>query len=89
MQPLTLLALLLPRLVILFLWLFSGWFSGAVTSVFWSVMGFVFMPVSLLWTTVITNVFGGFWTGLALIGLLIAVVLDVSQLQLIRSDRRA
>lgn len=89
MQPLTLLALVLPRITILLLWLFSGWFSGAVTSVFWSVLGFVFMPVSLLWSTVIANVFGGFWTGLALVGLLIAVVLDVSQLQLIRADRRA
>lgn len=88
MQPLTLLALILPRVAVLLLWLFTGWFSGAVSSVFWSVMGFVFMPVSLLWTTTITNVFGGYWTGLALVGLLIAVVLDVSQLQLIRADRR-
>lgn len=75
---LTLLALLTPRFVILVLWLFSNWFKGIFTTALWPVLGFIFVPTTLLWYTVVQRWFHGQWTLWPVVGLVIALLIDVS-----------
>src|SRR5438045_3877957 len=56
---LALLALLAPRIAIVLLWAFTMWFDGLFTSSLWPILGFVFLPTSLLWYTVVLHWFGG------------------------------
>ena len=76
-------ALLAPRLVIALLWLFTHWFQGAFhgqVSSPWILiaLGFVFLPTTLLWYVAVQHWFGGHWTGIPLIRLVCAVLIDVS-----------
>jgi hypothetical protein len=73
-----LLALLLPRLAILVLWLFSNWFQGLFGSPLWPIIGFIFLPLTLLWYTVVQHWFGGHWDIIPIIGLIIALIVDIS-----------
>jgi len=75
---LTLLALITPRLVILLLWIFSNWFQGLFNTVLWPVLGFLFLPTTLLWYSVVQNWFGGQWTLWPIVGIVIALIIDVS-----------
>lgn len=75
---LTLLALVTPRLVIVLLWLFSNWFAGVFDTVLWPVLGFVFLPTTLLWYTVVHHWFGGAWTLWPVVGIVIALLIDLS-----------
>ncbi|HTM68931.1 MAG TPA: hypothetical protein VL426_06575 [Candidatus Binatia bacterium] len=72
------LALLLPRLTIAILWLLTSWFSGVFFEPILPVLGFLFMPYTLLWYSVVTNFYGGVWSVAPLLGLIIAVMLDIS-----------
>ncbi len=74
---LTLLALVTPRLVIFLLWLFTHWF-GVLSSRLWLILGFIFLPTTLLWYTAVQHWFGGQWTLWPVVGLVIALVIDVS-----------
>src|SRR6188474_1614108 len=71
-------ALLLPRLTIFLLWLLSTWFNGVFFEPILPILGFLFMPYTLLWYSVVANSFGGGWGPLQLIGLIIAVLMDLS-----------
>ena len=73
-----LLALLAPRIAILALWISSTWFDGLFTSSLWPVLGFIFLPTSLLWYTVVLHWFGGVWSLWTVVGLIIAFIIDVS-----------
>ena len=75
---LTLLALATPRLVIILLWLFTYWFRGLFTTPLWPILGFVFLPTTLLWYTAVLHWFGGQWTLWPVVGLIIALVIDLS-----------
>jgi len=80
-MPLVLLAigaLLVPRLTIFLLWLLSGWFNGVFASVIWPILGFIFMPYTLLWYSAVQNLFSGTWGPAQLLGMIIAVLLDLS-----------
>ena len=46
---LTLVALSAPRLVIALLWLFSSWFAGIFSTGLMILLGFIFLPTTLLW----------------------------------------
>lgn len=70
--------LFLPRVVIVGLWFLTNWFSGVFTTWLWPVLGFVFMPYSVLWYSAVTNLFGGAWSPFALVGMVVAVLLDLS-----------
>ena len=78
-------ALLTPRLLIAILWFFTTWFVGMFPSLLWPVLGFVFLPTTLLWYSVVMKWFGGQWTLWPLVGLVIALLIDVSP----ASGRRA
>jgi hypothetical protein len=73
-----LLALAMPRLVVVLLWFFTNWFRGVFNSALWLVLGFVFLPTTLLWYTAVQHWFGGQWTLWPVVGLVIALAIDVS-----------
>jgi len=73
-----LLALATPRLVVVLLWFFTTWFRGLFDSVLWPVLGFIFLPTTLLWYTAVQHWFGGQWTLWPVVGLVLALAIDVS-----------
>ena len=75
---LVLVALFTPRIAIALLWVLSTWFDGLFTSSLWPVLGFVFLPTTLLWYTVVLHWFGGVWSPWTIVGLIIALIIDVS-----------
>ncbi len=75
---LALLALITPRIVIVLLWLFTHWFRGIFSTALWPILGFLFLPTTLLWYTVVVHWFGGQWTFWPVVGLVIALAIDVS-----------
>ena len=75
---LTLLALSAPRLVVACLWFLSNWFRGMFHTPLWPVIGFVFAPTTLLWYTAVQHWFGGQWTTVPVIGLVVAILVDLS-----------
>ena len=73
-----LLALFTPRLVIVVLWLFTTWFRGLFDTPLWPILGFIFLPTTLLWYSAVQNWFGGEWTLWPIVGLVVALMIDVS-----------
>jgi len=71
-------AILVPRGLIAFLWFFSDWFSGVFPQVFWPILGFLFAPLTMLWYSVVTNVYQGQWDTLQIVVLVVAVLIDLS-----------
>jgi len=75
---LALLALLTPRLFIVILWAATTWFDGLFTNSLWPILGWIFLPTTLLWYTAVHHWFGGVWSLWPILGLIIALVIDVS-----------
>jgi len=75
---LTLLALVAPRFVLVLLWLVSDWFAGVFDTVLWPVLGFIFLPTTLLWYVAVQHWFGGEWTVWPIVGIIIAMLVDLS-----------
>ncbi len=73
---LALLALITPRLVVFLLWLFSNWFRGIAG--LWLILGFIFLPTTLLWYTAVQHWFAGQWTLWPIVGIVIALLIDLS-----------
>lgn len=73
-----LLALTVPRVVILVVWFFTDWFVGVFDSLIIPILGFFFLPTTLLWYSVVVNVYGGTWDTLQIVVAVIAVVIDLS-----------
>lgn len=73
-----LIALLAPRVVVVLLWLFTSWFQGIFSTALWPVLGFFFLPTTLLWYTAVHNWYGGTWGPVQIIILVIAVMIDLS-----------
>ncbi len=71
-------ALITPRLAIVLLWLFTFWFKGMFHGPMWPVLGFVFLPTTFLWYTAVLHWWGGVWSLWPIIGLVIALMVDVS-----------
>jgi hypothetical protein len=71
-------ALMTPRLVIVLLWLFSTWFRGIFDTALWPVLGFFFLPTTLLWYTAVQHWFGGERTLWPIVGLVGSLMLDIS-----------
>jgi H+/Cl- antiporter ClcA len=75
---LALVALFIPRVVIVLIWLFSNWLQTAFDTLLWPILGFIFAPTVLLWYSVVVNVYGGVWSPVPIIGMVIAVLIDIS-----------
>lgn len=73
-----LLALTLPRLAIALLWFLTDWFHGLFDGILWPLLGFIFLPTTLLWYTAVQHWFGGQWTLWPIVGIVIALLIDVS-----------
>jgi hypothetical protein len=73
-----LLALLTPRLLIALLWFFTTWFRGMFDTLLWPILGVVFLPTTLLWYSAVQRWFGGEWTLWPIVGLVIALMIDIS-----------
>ncbi|HEY9227060.1 MAG TPA: hypothetical protein VIP11_10465 [Gemmatimonadaceae bacterium] len=84
----TLLALITPRLAIVLLWLLSRWFVGIFPSMLWPILGFIFLPTTLLWYTAVHHWWGGQWSLWPIVGLVIALMIDVSPAKGRRRPRR-
>jgi hypothetical protein len=84
---LALLALATPRLVVFLLWFFTHWFRGVFSTALWPVLGFFFLPTTLLWYTAVQHWFAGQWTLVPIVGLVIALLIDVSPARHRRHDR--
>jgi len=74
---LAIIALIFPRVLIAVLWFFTNWFNGVFQSVLWPVLGFIFLPVTTLWYSVVIKNYGGQWTTTNLVIMVIAVVIDM------------
>lgn len=70
------LSLVLPRLIIAILWLFSSWFVGVFATWYWPLAGFICMPHTMLWYSVVMNWFGGEWKFLQIFILILAIMMD-------------
>jgi hypothetical protein len=75
---LILLALFVPRLVAIYLYFFTEWFSGVFETQLWPILGFVFMPYTMLWYSAVTNWFNGEWGFWQFAVLGIAIIADLS-----------
>lgn len=71
-----LIILFFPRLGLILLALFSDWFATAGLGLLSLVLGFIFAPVTLLWWSVVMNVFGGHWGFVQIVVLVLALLAD-------------
>jgi len=72
------LALAAPRFVVFVLWLVTHWFRGVFNTSLWLVLGFVFLPTTLLWYTAVQHWFNGQWTFWPIVGIVVALSIDLS-----------
>lgn len=63
-----------PRLVVVLLYLFTDWWSSAFDSILWPILGFFFMPLTVLWFGISETYFSD---SVQTIGLVIAVLMDL------------
>jgi hypothetical protein len=71
-----LLALLAPRITLVFVWLLSGYLDRAYDTAIWPILGFFFMPVTTIAYAVARNEGGGIHDGWIALYVL-AVLLDL------------
>jgi hypothetical protein len=83
----TIIALAAPRLLIAVLWMFTHWFRGVFDHAVWPILGFFFLPTTVLWYSVVHNWLGGSWTIGPIIGLVVALLIDLAPMR--RKSRRA
>ena len=72
------LALITPRLAVALLWFLTRWFEGLFPTLMWPILGFIFLPTTLLWYTAVQRWFAGQWTLWPIVGMVIALAVDVS-----------
>lgn len=75
---LVVIALAMPRLVAVLLWFFTTWFTGIFASLVWPILGFLVAPTTLLWYVAVQHWYGGVWSTWPVVGLVIAVLIDMS-----------
>lgn len=73
-----LIGLIAPRFVIALLWFMTTWFQGVFTTKLWPLLGFIFLPLTLLWYSVVAHWYHGEWNTWRVIILIVAVLADVS-----------
>lgn len=81
------LGLIFPRILILVLHFFTSWFNGLWDTTLWPLIGFLFMPITLLWFSVAINYFGG-WTTASIAGMVIAITIDLGMWNKGRKSKR-
>lgn len=74
-----------PRLIVVLLYLFTDWWSNAFDSILWPILGFLFMPLTVLWYGISETYFPG---SIQTVGLVIAALLDLGIIGKGARDRR-
>lgn len=74
---LALLAVAFPRVAIVLLWLFTNFFTGLYHGILIPVLGFLFLPLTLIVYTYILRAYGGALGAGQLVCLFIAVIIDL------------
>lgn len=74
---LALLAVAFPRVAIVLLWLFSNFFTGVYHGIIIPVIGFLFLPLTLIVYTYLAKTSGGHLTTTQFVFIFIAVVVDL------------
>ena len=74
---LLLIGVFFPRLVIVVLYFLTSWFAASFDGFIIPLLGFIFMPITVLWYAIVQYYFGGGWTVLPLLGMVLAVGLDL------------
>lgn len=69
-----LLGFFFPRLAIVLLWFFTGWFRNAFDGILLPIIGFLFLPLTTVWYGVAEYYYEG---DIKTIGLVVAVLLDL------------
>lgn len=72
-----LIGLFAPRFVTAILWLASNWFEGVFETRLWPILGFLFLPTTLLWYSAVQNWMGGQWSWLSVLVLILAIACDL------------
>ena len=71
-------ALIIPRFSIVYLWFMTNWFVGAFDSLLWPILGFFFAPTTLLWYSVVVQIYDGAWGTFQIVILILAILTDIS-----------
>lgn len=66
-----------PRLVSIYLYFFTSWFAGVFHTKGWPILGFIFMPRTMLWYSVVANWSNGHWGFWQYAILVIAIIGDL------------
>ena len=74
---LAVLALAFPRVAIVLLWLFTNFFSILRADIIVPILGFIFLPLTLIVYTFLLRAYGSHLGTVQLICLFVAVVLDL------------
>ena len=74
---LALLAVAFPRVAIILLWLFTNFFSILHSNLIIAVLGFIFLPLTLIVYTFLLRSYGGHMGTTQLVFLVIAVIVDL------------
>src|SRR5262249_30952978 len=83
-----LIAIAAPRVAIVLLWFFSTWFKGLFDNLLWPILGFIFLPTTFLWYTAVQHWWGGQGTLWPIVGIVLALMIDLSPAQGRRMVRR-
>ena len=70
-------ALMVPRITIALLYFFTHWFQGIFSNVLFPILGFIFLPTTLLWYTAVQKWFNGEWGIIAVAGIVVALIIDL------------
>ena len=74
---LALLAVAFPRVAIVLLWLFTTFFNGIYHGIIIPILGFIFLPLTLIVYTYILRAYGGHLGTTQLVFIFIAVIIDL------------
>lgn len=74
------LSLIFPRIVLVLVWLFSDYLGRAYESVLWPVLGFFFLPLTTLAYAFAINENAGSVSGVYLVIVVLAVLIDLGML---------
>ena len=69
-----LLGFFFPRLVIVLLYFFTGWFRNAFDNILIALLGLIFLPLTTMWYGISEAFFS---SNVQMIGLVVAVLLDL------------
>jgi hypothetical protein len=77
-MPLIILGIFLPRVTAALLYFFTSWFVGVFHTWYWPLLGFIFMPYTMLWYSVVTKWYDGTWGALQIAVLILAILIDLA-----------